>query len=143
MLKPGLVNGRHYTSYVDEVRHLKRTGNWHAAETLLLRLVEATEEGARANRWGVAPWYYEQLAILYAKNKDLSHELEILERYERQSKAPGAGPSKKLEERLARLRAKTGRADAQQSGGTDDRARGVDRFRTPVKPQVHREPNAL
>jgi hypothetical protein len=44
--------------------------------------------------WGVAPWYYEQLAILYRKGKDYSKEVEILERYEAQSKAPGMGPEK-------------------------------------------------
>ena len=76
----GLVDGKHYTAYVDEVRSLKRSGNLDAAECLLLRLVEGTEEEARAKQWGVAPWYYEQLAIVYAKKKHLALELAILER---------------------------------------------------------------
>jgi hypothetical protein len=105
MAKSGLVDGRHYTTYVEEVRALKRAGNLEQAATLLLRLVDATEAEARANRWGVAPWYYEQLAIIYAKQKDLASEISILERYERQTKAAGARPSK-LGDRLAKLRAR-------------------------------------
>lgn len=100
---PGFVGGRHFTTYVDEVRRLKRAGQFDEAERLLCRLVEATEADARANRWGVAPWYYEQLAIIYAKRKQPAAELLILERYERQPKAPGVGPSK-LAARLTRLR---------------------------------------
>ncbi len=109
MASPGLVDGRHYTTYTEDVRHLKRIGNQETAERLLLRLVDATEAEGRAEGWGVAPWYYERLAILYAKRKDAAAELGILERYERQPKAPGVGPSK-LAERLARVRAKLTRA---------------------------------
>ncbi len=87
MAKPGLVDGRHYTTYTEDVRRLNRIGDYEAAERLLLRLVDATEEEAQAERWGVAPWYYEQLAILYAKKNDAAAELAILERYERQPKA--------------------------------------------------------
>ena len=75
------------------------------AGSLLCRLVEATEAEACANRWGVAPWYYEQLAIIYAKLHDAQAELSILERYERQQKAPGVGPSN-LAARLSRLRSR-------------------------------------
>lgn len=94
MGKPGFVDGRHYTTYAEEVRRLKRMCDLDRAEALLLRLVQATDAEARANRWGVAPWYYEQLAIIYAKEKELANELAILERYERQAKSPGARPAK-------------------------------------------------
>jgi hypothetical protein len=103
MAKTGLVRGRHYTTFTDEVRQLKREGKTEAAERLLLELVAATEEEARAEGWGVAPWYYEQLAILYAKRQDSQQELAILERYDGQRHAPGAGPSK-LSARLQKLR---------------------------------------
>jgi hypothetical protein len=102
MEKSGFVDGRHYTAFVEDVRTLKRTGQVEKAIALLLRLVDATEAEAAAKRWGVAPWYYEQLAILYAKTKQLDAEMKILERYAAQRKAPGAGPSK-LAERLAKL----------------------------------------
>lgn len=109
MDKPGFVEGKHYTTYAEKVRQLIREGNSDAAELLLLRLIDATEAEAHANRWGVAPWYYERLAVLYGKRKDLHAEIGILERYERQSKAPGIGPSR-LAERLARVRAKLKKA---------------------------------
>lgn len=102
MEKTGFVDGRHYTAYVEDVRTLKRAGELEKAIALLLRLVDATEAEAAAKRWGVAPWYYEQLAIIYAKTKQFDAEVKILERYAAQRKAPGAGPSK-LAERLAKL----------------------------------------
>ncbi len=111
MANAGFVDGKHYTAYVDEVRRLKRSGNLEAAERLLLRLVDATEEESRAEHWGVAPWYYEQLAILYAKKKDFPAAVAILERCERQTKAPGVGSSK-LADRLARVRAKLANSGA-------------------------------
>jgi hypothetical protein len=42
----------------------------------------------------VAPWYYEQLAILYRKEKQYQQEVAILERYASKPKAPGVGPEK-------------------------------------------------
>ena len=53
--------------------------------------------------WGVAPWYYEQLAIIYRKMKNFQAEIDILERYKKQEKAPGIGPSK-LAARLIKAR---------------------------------------
>ena len=103
MNEPGFVGGRHYTTYVEEVRTLKRGKQLDAAIALLLRLVDATEAEALANGWGVAPWYYEQLAIIYAKTKRVDAEVSILERYAAQPKAPGVGPSA-LAERLAKAR---------------------------------------
>lgn len=109
MDKPGFVGGRHYTTYVDAVLDLKRRAALDAAEQLLLTLVAATEAEARAEHWGVAPWYYEQLAIIYRKQKAPEKELGILERYEKQAKAPGAGPGQ-LAARLAKLRLRLGGA---------------------------------
>ena len=51
----------------------------------------------------VAPWYYEKLAIIYRKQKRYGDEIAILERFERQPKAPGALP-KKLAERLVKAK---------------------------------------
>jgi hypothetical protein len=103
MNERGFVDGRHYTTYVEDVRTLKRADQLDAAIALLLRLVDATEAEAAANGWGVAPWYYEQLAIIYAKTKLAGAEVSILERYTAQQKAPGVGPSV-LAERLAKAR---------------------------------------
>ena len=97
--------GGHYTDYVERVKQLKSENRNEEAIKLLLKLVDETEKEAKSQGegWGVAPWYYEQLAILYRKEKQYDHEVEILERYERQPKAPGTGPEK-LAERLMKAR---------------------------------------
>lgn len=79
--KSGFYKGRHFTTYVEEVKAFKRAGDLRGAEALLLALVQATENEARMNKWAVAPWYYDQLAIIYRKTKTPEEELGILERY--------------------------------------------------------------
>jgi len=103
MDKPGFVDDRHFTEYVETVKQLKRDGQYSRAEELLIRLVDATEAESLVDGLGVAPWYYEQLAIIYSKMNNSESELAILERYERQRKAPGASPPK-LAQRLRKLR---------------------------------------
>jgi hypothetical protein len=53
--RPGYYQGRHYTTYVEEVKALKRSGDNEAVEWLLLALIDATEAESRANEEGVAP----------------------------------------------------------------------------------------
>jgi hypothetical protein len=53
MRKPGVLGGRHYTEYVEQVKGLKRAGRLDEAEKLLLKLVDAVEEEARVG--GVRP----------------------------------------------------------------------------------------
>ena len=103
--QPKAEGNGHYTEYVDRVKQLKSEKNHEEAIELLLKLVAQIENEARrggAGR-GVAPWYYEQLAILYRKEKRYEDEVKILERYENQPKAPGVGPQK-LAERLMKAR---------------------------------------
>lgn len=100
----GLVRGKHFTSYVQEVKELRRRGNDQDAERLLLELVDATESEARAKGFGVAPWYYEQLAILYRQRGEPNNEIAILERFAQQEHAPGVTPPRLLE-RLNEARA--------------------------------------
>ena len=107
MKQPGLFKGRHYTEYPDEVRSLKRAGKLEEAERLLRNLIDAVEAESRAQRWAVAPWYYEQLAIVYRKQKNRVGEQVTLERFARQKHAPGAKPAKLLQ----RLRTITGDMD--------------------------------
>ena len=119
----GSVENNHYTDSVEQIKQLKHEGKHTEAIEILLKCVEATEaeskeanskpllddkfaflsEGRSESSWGVAPWYYEQLAILYRKEKQYAKEVEILERYSNQPKAPGVGP-KKLAERLVKAR---------------------------------------
>lgn len=108
----GAVNGKHYTDHVERVKWLKREKRHEEAIALLLDLVTATERESQVagKGWGVAPWYYEQLAIIYRKEKRFDDEVAILERYQLQTKAPGAGPSK-LAERLEKARALRDRSE--------------------------------
>lgn len=101
----GTENGKHYTNTPDEVKRLKREGHNEEAIALLLESVQMTEKESEyaGEGWGVAPWYYEQLAILYRKQKWFKDEVAILERYERQPKARGNKPAK-LAERLRKAR---------------------------------------
>lgn len=99
----GMVENQHYTSCVDQVKELKRNGDHDSAIELLLKAVSATEKESRemGEDWGVAPWYYEQLAIIYRKEKRYGDEVGILKRYLSQSLAPGSG-AEKLAARLVK-----------------------------------------
>lgn len=103
--KPGFVDGKHFTEYVETVKRLRSDNRGDEAIALLLRLVDATEAESRSERLGVAPWYYEQLAITYHKAGRLADELAILDRFAGQQHARGASPPTLLA-RLAKLRAK-------------------------------------
>ena len=108
MYGPGFYRGRHFTEWVDTVKDLKRADRLEEAVTLLEGLVEATEAESQAQGVGVAPWYYEQLAIIRRKQHDPEAEVEMLERYERQPHAPGMKPPQlaaRLEAARQRLRA--------------------------------------
>ena len=96
MRKAGSVDGVHYTDSLEQIKQLKREGKNQEAIEALLRSVYATESESKfaGEGWGVAPWYYEQLAILYRKEKLYHKEVEILERYASQPKAAGIGPEK-------------------------------------------------
>jgi len=102
--EPGYYNGRHFTTYVNEVKSLKRQGKIEEAEKLLLELVAATEAESKVEKWGVAPGFYEELAKIYRKQKDYAKEVSILERFAAQRHSPGALPPK-LMERLVKARA--------------------------------------
>lgn len=109
----GMVGDKHYTDTVEVIRQLKREGRNEAAIALLLQSVEATERESKTmgSGWGVAPWYYEQLAIVYRKEGRHEEEAAILERYARMTKAPGAGPDKlkvRLQKAKALLKKRTG-----------------------------------
>ena len=81
---------------VEEVKQLKRDDSLDRAETLLLAEVSRQEAHAGATGLGVAPWYYDQLAIIYSKQHRYRDEISILERYAGQPKAPGAMPAQLL-----------------------------------------------
>ena len=100
---PGYFQGRHYSTYPADVDEIISAGDTDKAEDLLLHLVNATEEESKKYKYGVAPWYYEKLAILYRKQKDYVKEVEILERFAGQKHGESATPPKLLE-RLEKAR---------------------------------------
>lgn len=81
MGKPSLSKERYYTGSVDEVQQLIRENKLDDAEKLLIELVNATEDEAHQKNWGVAPWYYWRLAVVYRKKKDTESEIKVLERF--------------------------------------------------------------
>ncbi len=78
----------------------KRSGRYDEALVILDGCMRVEE----AHCGGVAPWYYEQAAIIHRKRRDRDAELALLRRFAAQQHAPGATPPKLLE-RLAKLQA--------------------------------------
>jgi hypothetical protein len=87
----GLGNhrGKHYTEWVEDVKALKRAERLDEAVTLLTGLVSAVEYEAARKRWLLAPWYYDQLAIIQRKKKDYAAEIAILERFAEKNRSHG------------------------------------------------------
>jgi hypothetical protein len=63
----GCYKGRHYTTYIEEVKQLKREKKLLEAEKLLLKLIKVVEEQAEIDGGGVAPGWYGHLAIVYRR----------------------------------------------------------------------------
>lgn len=92
---------------VERIKYLKRVGAYPDAVGFLKAEVDLQEaDAARNPRWGVAPWAYEQLAIIYRKLDRPADERAILERFAKQPHAPGAGAVNLLA-RLEQLRGKS------------------------------------
>ncbi|WP_286812899.1 MULTISPECIES: hypothetical protein [unclassified Maribacter] len=89
----------HYSEYLEDIKSLINSGELDEAEKMLLHCCQLTEEESKHDGCGVAPGYYEKLAIMYSKQKRFDDEISILKRYDNQMKAPGVKP-KKLKERL-------------------------------------------
>jgi len=96
IVKPGYYKGRHFTTYVRDYEALKKERAFSELENLLIELVKATEAESAASGKGVAPAYYNELAILYRKQKEYSKEVSILESFAKQRHSPGVMPAKLL-----------------------------------------------
>lgn len=108
--KAGSVSGKHFTEHVGEVKQLKKAGKVTAAIKLLLRLVDALEAESKVAGpdWPIAPWYYEQLAVIYRKEKQYQNEAAIIERYIAQFRWKNEAPMPALVARLEKARALLG-----------------------------------
>ena len=91
--KAGYIDGRYYTEYVDDIKELKRQNKLQEAENILLKIIEALKAEAKAegHHWFIAPGYFEQLAIIYRKQKRIEKERHILEQYLNLNKIDGKG----------------------------------------------------
>ena len=101
----GTIRGRHYSEWSDDVTTLKRHKALEECASLLRDLVEAAEREAEAAGTSPPWWYYEQLAIVSRRTKDLDGEVEILQRYLLFAH-PGSNPRPEIEERLRKAIAK-------------------------------------
>jgi tetratricopeptide (TPR) repeat protein len=90
-----LESGR-IEAVVDDVQRLKREGKLEEAIQILLPQLDLFERDAGAGAGGVAPWYYEQAAIIYRKLKRYDDEIAVLERFAKQQHAPGVSPPQLL-----------------------------------------------
>ena len=135
---PGFVDGEHFTAYAEEVKQLKRVRRHEEAIALLLKLIAATEAESRdpGGSDRVAPWYYEQLAIIYRKEGRIDDEVATLERYESRCNELGNSAGR-LAERLAKARSKNEKAASRSKAiivppagllieGTEKRAESAD-----------------
>jgi len=89
---------------LENLSSLKRARRYEEAIEVLMREVKYQEAEDKMQKWGVAPWAYGELAIIYRKQKDYKNEINILKRYMRQRKGPGV-KSNKLAERLEKAQA--------------------------------------
>jgi hypothetical protein len=79
--RPGYFQGRHFTSYVQQIKNLMKQSKFDVAEKLLRELVAATEAESKVENSGVAPWFFEELAKIYIRQKEYEEEVNILKRF--------------------------------------------------------------
>lgn len=104
--EPGLVRGRHFTEWVEEVKQLKRDGRQQEVIDLCTEAVEATEAEYRVDGLAVAPWWYEQVALAARRSDQPLVERQIMARYLAHPGPKHPDYVTKFEKALAKLDAK-------------------------------------
>jgi DNA polymerase III subunit epsilon len=97
MDRPYELEGSRIERVVANVNQFKREGRLEEAIPILLAEMDLWERDSAAGLGGVAPWYYEQAAIIYRKLRRHDDEIAVLERFAAQQHAPGASPPRLLE----------------------------------------------
>jgi hypothetical protein len=78
----GNVDGKHFTTYTEQIKSAHKAGDYDEALGILLRLLPAVEAEAAARApYPVAPFYFERAAMIYRKLKLYDQELAVLMRY--------------------------------------------------------------
>lgn len=101
---------------VETVKLLKKEARFSEAITILEGWIVEEETHSTRTGMGVAPWPYEQLAIIHRKCRECSKELAVLERFAHQHHAPGASVSV-LKERLMKAYELAGLIELRESDG--------------------------
>lgn len=86
---PGFIDGEHYKMHSKTFKQFKKENKLDEAESLLLKIVDAVEAESNFTGNGVLPGYYEELSIIYRKQKLYDKEANILKRFANQKHAPG------------------------------------------------------
>jgi hypothetical protein len=86
----GIYEDRPLFDYVEKVKQLKREGKLDEAASLLEKLVDETRMASRKSGMVAAPWYWEQLAIVYRKMGRIDDEVHLLREYVERHENPGA-----------------------------------------------------
>lgn len=86
-----------YVNYVETIKSLKKNEKYEEAIILLHQILDVIEKHSQKTGEGVAPWYYDQLTIIYKKMKQLELANEVLIRFSKQNHAIGARTEKLLE----------------------------------------------
>ncbi|MEU1603900.1 exonuclease domain-containing protein [Micromonospora matsumotoense] len=92
----GLVDGHQPHTLTDQIMSTQKI-DVHTALLLTVRCIDAVENDSRINGYGVAPWYYERAAIIFARLGNSAAEVAVLERFARQTHAPGVKPAQLLD----------------------------------------------
>jgi hypothetical protein len=92
-------------AFKSEIMQLTRDGKPDEAEHMLETLIDIVEEKARKHDCGVPHWYYDQLAKLHRKTGKSKAELRTLERWAARAHAPSSKAEKRMNQRLAALKA--------------------------------------
>lgn len=82
--RAAMVDGRHYTEHVPEVKALLKSKDDDAAAGILLRLIEAIEREATiplAGVPGVPDWYFTNLAAIYRRVGNERARSLLMQRY--------------------------------------------------------------
>jgi predicted Zn-ribbon and HTH transcriptional regulator len=102
--KPGYFKGRHYTDWLDEVDRLERKNKQEELLSLLLSLIDATEQESQSEGWIPPRAYSYRTAGIYEDRGDFETAIAILARYRKAIEAVGKMPEPDLFALIRRIR---------------------------------------